>query len=108
MSTTNPPVLRADAEGVWREDSLVRRSGIAWNEIYRISAYKLDCMTRVAVVVTLDWDYGEFFELIDDWVGFDEVVRLITARVPGIDPNWMDCIRSLEPQQPVIEIWKRS
>jgi hypothetical protein len=108
MPATNAPVLTVDAEGIWREDAPGRRFGIAWDEIYCISGYKLDCMARVVAVVTLDWDFGEFFELMDDWSGFDEVVRMITSRVPGIDPGWIDRIRSLEPRQPGIEVWKRA
>ena len=65
-------------------------------------------MTRVVLVVTLDWDYGEFFELMDDWTGFNDVVQMITSRVPGIDRSWFDRIRSLEPRQPTIEVWKRA
>jgi hypothetical protein len=108
MSTANTPTLTADSEGIWRSDAPDdRRSGIAWDDIHSIGGCMLDRKTRgVVAVVTLDWDYGEFFELMEDWPGFDDVVRAITSRVPGIDREWMNRIRSLDPNES-IEVWRR-
>jgi hypothetical protein len=108
MPTANEPTLTADSDGIWRSDSPDdQRVGVAWDEIYTIGGYKLDCITRVVAVVTLDWDYGEFFELMEDWQGFDDVARAITSRVPGIDREWMNRIRSLDPRE-TIEVWRRA
>jgi hypothetical protein len=40
------PRLFADSEGVWRQDS-GKPFGIRWEEIYRVTGYKLDCVTEV-------------------------------------------------------------
>ena len=56
---------------------------VARRSLYTVSGYKLDCMTRVVTVVTLDWDFGEFFELMDDWPGFDDVVGQLLGHYTG-------------------------
>ncbi len=108
MHTGDGPFLIADANGVWREDTPGRRFGITWDEIYCISAHKLDYITHVVTVVTLDWDFGEYFELMDNWLGFDEVARAISSRIPRIDPCWIDRIHALTPRAPGIQVWKRA
>lgn len=100
-------ILTADTNGIHLKATAAGRSSIAWDEIFCISGYMLDCKTRLLAVVTLDWDNGEFFELMDDWSGFENVVGEITLRVSCINPNWIDRIRSLAPGQSAIQVWKR-
>ena len=102
------PRLIADDAGIWTENTSAHRSGIRWDETYCISGHRLDCKTRVVTVVNLDWDYGEYFELMDDWPGFEEVTRLLSSRVPGLNSQWLDRVRAMSPRDPSIEIWKRT
>ncbi|MBX9681246.1 MAG: hypothetical protein K2X38_21020 [Gemmataceae bacterium] len=104
----NSPTLTADAEGVWFDDGPNRRLGIAWGDICRISGYKLDAKVRVLIVVALDRDNGEFFELMDDWSGFEDVTRIISDHVPEIDSAWIDRIRSLDVEHPGVVVWQRA
>jgi hypothetical protein len=65
-------------------------------------------MIRLVTVVTLDWEFGEYFDIMDDWGGFDRAVQMTSLRVPELDPAWMNRIRSLAPRDPPIEVWKRA
>jgi hypothetical protein len=99
--------LYADGSGVWREDSPGRRTGIAWDEVYRVGGYKLDGVTDVYTCVALDTEYGVFTELYHDWPGFRQVVAAITAELPGIDADWFQRIERLGTDDPAVEVWCR-
>jgi hypothetical protein len=64
------PKLSADREGIWRESAEGTRSGIRWDEIWRVSGYRLDTIGEIVTVIELDWEGGDFLELNDDWEGF--------------------------------------
>ncbi len=109
MLANDAPILASDDEGVWRADWFHGRSvGFKWHDVYRISGSKLDCMTHVLTVVALDWDNGEYFELMDDWAGFDEAVRMMAIKITGLDPGWLDRIRAVDVMAESIEVWRRA
>ena len=99
----NPPQLFADHLGIQVDG--VR--WIEWDEIIRVGGYKLDCITSVATIVVLDHPCGEYIELQPEWPGFDQVITVITARLPGIAANWFRAIESLEVASPPITVWER-
>jgi hypothetical protein len=102
------PRLFADERGVWREDTPGRPSGIEWGEINHVSGHKLDGITEVYTCVVLDFEYGEFIELYHDWPGFGQVVEAITARLPGIAPDWFQQVEQRSVADPPIEMWRRA
>jgi hypothetical protein len=101
------PVLSVDDRGVWREDRPGARFGIAWDDIYSVTGFKLDGVTEVFTGVYLDFEYGEFIELFRDWPGFTQVVEAITARLPGIHANWWKQVEQLEGSDPPLVVWRR-
>lgn len=102
------PLLYADNRGVWREDRPGSPFGIAWDEVHRVSGYKLDGVTNVHVCVELDWEYGEHLELYREWPGFHHVVAAITERLPGLASGWLERVEALGPHDPPIEVWRRA
>src|SRR5262249_5802951 len=92
------PILFADDLGVWRRSPSGYRSGIEWDEIYRVSGYKLDGITEAYTVLEVDFEYGEFIEFNHIWAGFNEIVTALTARLPGISPGWFEQIEKLQPR----------
>jgi hypothetical protein len=101
------PRLFVDERGVWRTDK-GRLTGIEWDEVYRVTGYKLDGVTEVYTCANLDWEYGEFIELYHDWPGFQQVVSEIAARLVGIDTNWFQKIEQLNINDPPAEVWCRT
>lgn len=101
-----PPNLYADQVGVWRDDGKGQPSGIPWDEVYRVAVVCIDTITRNDLILTLDWDYGHYLELNDEWPGFWEVATAITMRLPGVEAQWINQAKDLKPGG-VIEIWKR-
>lgn len=101
------PRLFADGRGVWREQTLGRPSGIEWEEVYRVSGHKLDGITEIFTCVALDFEYGEFIELNDNWPGFVEVIAAITKRLPDINPDWFQTIEQLAAGDPAVHVWRR-
>ena len=101
------PILFADARGVWYEQTPGHRSGIAWNDVYRIAGYKLDGITTIYTCVVLDFEYGEFIELYHPRPGFGQVIAAITERFPGITPDWFQKVDQLGVGDPPIEVWHR-
>jgi hypothetical protein len=102
------PRLFADDRGIWREDSSGRPTGVAWDDVYRVSGHKLDGVTETYICVAIDWECGEFVELYQDWPGFPQVMSAITARLPGLDAGWFSQIEQLSINDPAIEIWRRA
>lgn len=105
MPEAHDPQLVADASGVWQSNGS-RRSGYAWDEIYRIGGHKLDAITHIITVVTLDTEYGEYMELLGDSEGFDDVIRAITLQIPHLSADWFEQIQAIELGS-TIEVWKR-
>ncbi|MBY0231647.1 MAG: hypothetical protein K2W96_20370 [Gemmataceae bacterium] len=101
------PWLFANDEGVWREDTPGHPFGISWDEVFAVSGHKIDGVTEVFACVVLDWDYGEFIELYQHWPGFTQVVEAITARLPGIAPDWLARIETCGVDAPSLEVWHR-
>jgi hypothetical protein len=107
MPTKDFPQLTVDDQGIWRCDRAGCQSGIEWADIYRISIGKVDCITHSITVVTLDWDFGEFFEIMDDWAGFLDVANAISKRFPNINPDWLQAAIVLSPRDAGYDVWKR-
>jgi len=105
--TEDFPRLYADDRGVWREDKPGRPFGIGWEEIAGICGHKLDGITEVYTVIELDFESGEWLELNAGWSGFPEVVRTISARLPGIPAGWLNEIERLQPRQSPVTVWRR-
>jgi hypothetical protein len=102
------PRLFADDRGVWREDTPGQPSGIPWDEVYRVTGYRLDGFPEVYTCVVLDWEYGEFVELYDHWPGFGQVAAAITERLPGIAPDWLARLEAQGTHDPSVELWRRA
>lgn len=102
------PMLSADDRGVWCESKPGTRFGIAWDEIYTVAGFKLDGISEVYNGVYLDFEYGEFIELYRDWPGFAQVVEAITARLPGIRPDWWQDVERLGIGEPPRVVWQRA
>ena len=101
------PTLNADKRGVWQEVQPGHPIGIEWPEIYRVVGHKLDGITEVFTFVVLDFEYGKFIELYNDWPGFSQVVAAITERLPGIDPAWYRQIEQLAIGDLPVEVLRR-
>jgi hypothetical protein len=101
------PRYFTDAEGIWCEGA-AKPFGIRWDEIYRVTGYKLDCITEVDTCLEIDFEYGEFMELNGRFPGFNDVVDGITNRLPGIDPDWFQKVSGLGIDDPPIVVWHRS
>ena len=102
------PRLFADARGVWRENAPGSPIGVAWDEVDGVSAHKLDGFTDVFTCIVIDWENGEFIELYHHWPGFGQVVAAITARLPGINPNWFEQVELLGTHDPSVQVWRRA
>lgn len=103
------PRVFADDRGVWRQDEPVGEPwGIAWDEIVDVTGAKLDTPIGVYTYIELAFEFGKWVELYADWLGFPDVVRAITARLPGISPTWFDDIDRLGPRQAPLTVWQRT
>lgn len=96
----------ADEAGVWISEG-GRRYGIGWEEIYCVSGYKLDGITEIYTCVTLDFEYGEYFEFDNAECDIPGVIEAITQRLPGIPQDWFDQIHLLQTDDPPLEIWRK-
>jgi hypothetical protein len=55
----------------------------------------------------MDFEFGEYIEFYEGWPGFNNVVAAITARLPGIDPDWLQKVVRLGVGEGAIEVWRR-
>jgi hypothetical protein len=102
------PRLFADERGVWCEAKSGHPFGIEWGDIVSVGGHKRDGITEVYTIVELDFDYGEWLELQAKSAGFAQVVQAITARLPGIAPDWFQQIERLKVREPPITVWRRT
>ena len=77
----------ADDSRIWREDRPGSPFEIRWDEIYAVSGCKMDAIDEVDTIVTLETEFGEFFELNSSVDGFDEVAKAMTERLEGRDQH---------------------
>jgi len=102
------PTLYADDFGVWEATTTSSsRSGIRWSEIFRVSGHKLDGITETYTIIELDFEYGEYVELNDAWPGFDQVVKLMSQKLPRLRPSWFAEIQALKPGDEALVVWQR-
>ena len=101
------PELGSDSESIWREDEPGARTTIAFDEIVRVTAGRLDCVTRIDTTVELDHASGHYIELSDAWRGFDEVMMTMEERLVGFDRTWRTKVFALQPGQEPVLIWSR-
>ncbi|MDY3560594.1 hypothetical protein R5W23_001839 [Gemmata sp. JC673] len=107
--TTDLPRVFADGRGVWRQEEPGQEPwGIAWDEIVCVTGAKLDVVDAVYTYLELAFEFGKWVEVYADWVGFPEVVRAITERLPGIRSSWYEEIERLEPRQAPLTVWWRA
>ena len=101
------PLLSADDEGVWCQHSPTpaTRIGIRWSEILAVSAYKLDCVTEIDTVVTLDFEFGEYLELSSSFPGFEPVLSVIATKIP-LQSDWRGRMAALSPEDPPVLLWR--
>src|SRR4051794_5847788 len=101
------PRLFADERGVWREDEPGQAHGVEWDEIAAVGGYKLDLKTQTCTLVELDLEGGEWIEMLSTWQGFEDVVRVIGVRLPGIRPTWFEEINALCVGDRAVTVWRR-
>lgn len=102
----NMPRVYADEDGVWRDDGDGKPSGIRWSEIYKVGIVCIDTITRYDLLLNLDWDWGEYVELNDEWPGFWDVASALTLRLPKVDPSWIARAKQLTPGGS-FDVWTR-
>lgn len=103
------PTFVADDEGIWGVNlGSQKQYGIRWEEIYRITGYKLDGITETYTVIEIDFDWGEFIEINQIFPGFSEIVAAISRKVPGIRSDWFQTVETLRPEDKTITIWQRA
>ena len=107
MSNSDIPVITADDRGIWRRTGDSVGHGIEWSEIVRVSGAKLDCVTQHRCYLELDFEFGEFVELYDDWDGFDSAVAALAQRF-DLPADWFARVSAMAPEDAPIEIWTRS
>ena len=101
------PRIVTDDEGVWRVSEGGTRSGIAWSEISRVTAGKIDSVESVHTLVALDFEFGEFVELNSSFDGFVEAIPVIARRLGGFPANWRTQVDELGPEDGSLVLWER-
>lgn len=79
---------------------------VPWAEITRVSAGKLDCITRVDTVLEFDHESGHYLEIYDTWDGYQELV-IAVGRQYSLPDDWYLEVERLGAQQDPIVIWQR-
>ena len=103
------PRLYADDHGISVQiEPGCPRLSIAWDEIVEIEGYKLDCVSYVYTAIQLYHPSGHCLEIDPGAQGFADVVRAITARLPGIPSDWLARIEALQPRDPPVRVWQRA
>ena len=105
MTENASPKLQSDDHGVWRIDPDGRRFGISWDEIRAIAAGQLNCFTEHRSYLELEFENGHFFELYEDWLGFDLLLPVLAARF-GLADDWFASVSAMVPGEEPIVFWR--
>ncbi len=100
--------ITVDDRGIWRADSPAQSYGINWPEISKISAYKLDGITEAYTIVTFDFDFGEYFEVSEDDIGFEGLYSALPRHLPGLRDDWHLALGNLAAGHEAVTVWSRS
>lgn len=107
MSTDRAPTgIVVDEEGVWITGYGGPRHGIEWAELCEIAMHRLDLMTEVVTVVSLEFSCGEYVELHSDVAGFDEAIAAIDARLK-LDPRAVAAFGAQGADADPVVVWKK-
>lgn len=96
--------LFADEKGVWRKDVDNKPFGVLWDEMNRVSAYVLDCIDEVDLVVEIELESGHVFELNDKWNGFEMVMDVLSQRLSGFIADWKSQFENLTSDNAIV-LW---
>jgi hypothetical protein len=103
------PRVFADGRGVWRRGGPGQEPwGVWWHDIEAVTGRNVEVATGEHVVIELVHDVEDSMELYDFWPGFGQVVRAISAHLPGIRPGWLQEIRRWEPAHVSLRVWDRA
>ena len=106
MSNSQPRVW-SDWDGIWREDRPGAKFGIRWDEISAISVQKIDLIDSESIVLSLDWEYGEYVEIGDYSTGFNQVVTELGSRHPEVAEAFETRVKNLKLGES-LTIWQRN
>ena len=101
------PNIFADNRGVWCSDQSENIAGIRWDEVYRISGYKLDTIDQVDTIIELDFEYGEFVELNSEFPGFLAAVEQFSRYISHLPMDWFLRIQQLDKEDEPVVVWQR-
>jgi uncharacterized cupin superfamily protein len=96
-----------DETGIWREDRPGYRTHLPWSEITRVTAGKLDCITRVDTVLEFDHESGHLLEINNNWAGFDTVVEAVGKHY-SLPADWYAAAEKLGARDDAIVVWQRA
>jgi hypothetical protein len=79
----------------------------AWDEVWRIYAYRIDAIEREVLYLVLDDSTGHGLELLDDTVGFDAVVARVAA-LANVAPEMLRArLDALTVDGSILEVYTR-
>ena len=82
IDAVHHPRVWTNTDGIWAELNSGQVFGIEWVDIQSVAISEVDCKTHVVTFLTFDWDFGESFEVTDEFLGFDGVLVELQARFP--------------------------
>lgn len=62
-----------------------------WSAVLEVFAYKQDCFTFDDIWIGFRFnEAGDYWRVMEDWIGYKEFVEQLPARFPGIRTDWFD------------------
>lgn len=78
-----------------------------WNEIWKIYCYKYDYITYEKACLVINYENGEFIEIIEDTNGWSELANNIHLYLPIKEKEWYEVLMRSKSRDISIEIYKR-
>jgi hypothetical protein len=80
--------------------------GIRWSEVYRVHTYRIDGITQTYRAVCFDFDYGEFIEVNDSMLGFDNMLSHLGAHL-SLPPNYKQQVDETKCHDSPVTLYSR-
>ncbi|MBN3526651.1 hypothetical protein [Paenibacillus apiarius] len=78
-----------------------------WDEVCRVHVYVIDCVLWTNRCIELEFEYGKFAEVHDDYEGWEELVNQLDHYLPITDHSWRERLMNCGPDDKVDTIFER-
>ncbi|WP_429844563.1 hypothetical protein [Brevibacillus sp. FIR094] len=81
---------------------------IAWDEVYSVSYYKIDCIEYEMGYLVFDLIYGEYIEFSDSDQDWEKIVNELEKCLPSQTSDWRHSLRNWSIDDGILYLYEKA